>query len=63
MSDKPINKVEIKTSTLMFVCMVAGVGLSNIDVAGWWSVMLNTASILFERVTDVVSLMFGLSKK
>lgn len=56
------NKVELRTSTLMGVCMVAGVGLSHISVSDWWSVILNTASLLFERVMDLVFALFGKTK-
>jgi hypothetical protein len=56
------NKVELKTSTLMAVCMVAGVGFSNISVSEWWSVMLSTASLLFERMMDIVFALIGKDK-
>lgn len=64
MSAEPIQKkTELRTTTLMVLCMMAGIGLANMEVSAWWSVMLDTASILFERVTDVLALFFEVKKE
>jgi hypothetical protein len=59
---KVTRKTEVKTSTLVGLAMLAGVGLTNIEVSRWATIGLDTTSILFERVTDVVSVLVGVDK-
>ena len=42
--------VEIKTSTLIIISMIAGVGLAQIEVSTWWGIALDTVSALFNAV-------------
>lgn len=55
MSDtkKPNKIVELRTSTLIALSMIAGVGLANIEVSTWWGVLLDTVTVLFNAVKSV----------
>ena len=48
------NKSELKTSTLVGISMVAGVGLTNVEVSTWWGLMLSTASVFFQRCIELI---------
>lgn len=61
-SERIENAVQIKTSTLVVIAMIAGVGLAQLEVSAWVSTALDIASVLFERVTDVIAAFFGTEK-
>lgn len=61
-SERIENAVQIKTSTLVVIAMIAGVGLAQIEVSAWVSTFLDLLSVLFERVTDVLFALFGAEK-
>ena len=61
-SERIENAVQIKTSTLVVIAMIAGVGLAQLEVSAWVSTFLDIASVLFERVTDVIAAFFGTEK-
>lgn len=62
MSSDIANETALKTSTLMLLCMCAGIGLSHIEVSGWISTFLNLLSLLFERFTDIMFAFFEVDK-
>lgn len=44
--------VEINTSTLVLISMVAGVGFAQIEVSTWWGIFLDTLTMVFNAVTE-----------
>lgn len=47
--------VELRTSTLVVILLLAGAGLSNMEVSEWMRVFLDMSSMLVERINDLVT--------
>lgn len=54
MTQRIANKSEMRTSTLIGLSMAAGVGLKDLPVSTWWTLILDTTSVLVQRVVELV---------
>lgn len=51
--EKVQTKTEVRTSTVIVMSMLAGVGLAQVEVSQWMRVFLDMASMLVERIFEL----------